>query len=102
SLDTPQVRDRLDDAGTAELSIVVAGARRDLGQPEAAARLLEQEALSSTSREPWVARLRYAYADVLAELGRRDDAIEWFHRTVAVDGNRETDAEERLAELGEA
>lgn len=90
----------LDAAGSAELTIVVAGARRDLGQPEAAARLLEREPLSSASREPWVARLRYAYADVLAELGRRDDAIEWFHRTVAVDGNRATDAEERLAELG--
>ena len=30
---------------------------------------------------------------------RRDEAIEWFHRTVAVDGNKTTDAEDRLAEL---
>lgn len=99
SLFGDQTRERLDAAGTAELAIVVAGARRDLGQPEAAARLLEREALYSTAREPWVARLRYAYADVLVELGRRDDAVEWFHRTVAVDGNRATDAEERLVEL---
>ncbi|UPK73200.1 tetratricopeptide repeat protein [Nocardioidaceae bacterium SCSIO 66511] len=98
-LDTPQVREKLDDAGVAELAIVVAGARRDLGQPEAAARFLERESLHSSSREPWVARLRYAYADVLAELGRTTEAIEWFHRTVAVDGNRATDAEERLETL---
>lgn len=98
-LDTPKTRERLDTSGTAELAIVVAGARRDLGQPEAARRLLEREQLSSNSRELWVARLRYAYADVLLELGQRDEAIEWFHRTVAVDGNEDTDAVDRLSEL---
>jgi hypothetical protein len=46
-----------------------------------------------------VPRLRYAYADSLLAAGRRDEAVEWFHRTVAVDGNKTTDAEERLAEL---
>ena len=98
-LDTSQVREKLDDAGVAELAIVVAGARRDLGQAEAAARALEREPLHSKSRDVWVARLRYAYADVLADLGRLGEAEEWFHRTVAVDGNRATDAEERLGSL---
>lgn len=98
-LDTPQTREKLDEGGVAELAIVVAGARRDLGQSEAAVRALEREPLHSTSREPWVARLRYAYADVLADLGRTSEAEEWFHRTVAVDGNRATDAEERLESL---
>ncbi|UYM05202.1 tetratricopeptide repeat protein [Solicola gregarius] len=98
-LDSPQAREKLDPAGVAELAIVVAGARRDLGQAEAAARALERESLHSSSRDPWVARLRYAYADVLLELGRTQEAIEWFHRTVAVDGNRATDAEERLETL---
>ncbi len=98
-LDSAQVREKLDEAGVAELAIVVAGARRDLGQPEAAARALEREPLHSKSRDPWVARLRYAYADVLVELGRMADAEEWFHRTVAVDGNRATDAEQRLEVL---
>jgi tetratricopeptide (TPR) repeat protein len=97
--DTPEIRDALDEAGRIELSIVVAGARRDLGQVEAALRLLESEPLHSGSRDEWVARLRYAYADTLLEAGRRDDAIEWFHRVVAVDGNRATDAEERLQAL---
>ena len=46
-----------------------------------------------------MARLRYAYADTLLAAGRREDAVEWFHRAVAVDGNEATDAEERLAEL---
>lgn len=98
--DTTEIRAALDDAGNVELSIVVAGARRDLGQAEAALRLLETENLHSASRSDWVARLRYAYADTLLELGRREEAVEWFHRTVAVDGNGQTDAEERLSTLG--
>jgi hypothetical protein len=98
--DTPELRSKLDDAGQVELSIVVAGARRDLGQVEAALRLLETEPLHSKSRADWVARLRYAYADTLLDAGRREDAIEWFHRVVAVDGNKATDAEDRLAALG--
>ena len=97
--DTPETREALEDAERIELSIVVAGARRDLGQLEAALRLLENEPLHNKSREDWVARLRYAYADTLLEAGRRDEAVEWFHRVVAVDGNRMTDAEERLAAL---
>lgn len=99
SYDTPEVRGQLDDAGQVELSIVMAGARRDLGQAEAAAHLLETESLHSKSREPWVARLRYAYADTLLDLGRTEEAVEWFHRVVAVDGNHLTDAEDRIAAL---
>lgn len=97
--DTPEIRAQLDDSGQVELSIVMAGARRDLGQAEAAAHLLETESLHSKSREPWVARLRYAYADTLLDLGRTEEAVEWFHRVVAVDGNHLTDAEERIAAL---
>lgn len=97
--DTPKIREALDQAGAVELTIVVAGARRDLGQISAALNLLESEPLHSPSREDWVARLRYAYADTLLAAGRREEAVEWFHRTVAVDGNGVTDAEARLAEL---
>ncbi|VXB86276.1 tetratricopeptide repeat protein [Aeromicrobium sp. 9AM] len=97
--DTPEIRGQLDDAGQIELSIVVAGARRDQKQYDAAVRLLETEPLHTKGRSDWVPRLRYAYADALLDAGRRDEAIEWFHRTVAVDGNGQTDAEERLAEL---
>lgn len=97
--DTTEIRSQLDDAGQIELSIVVAGARRDQGQYDAAIRLLETEPLHTKGRGEWVPRLRYAYADSLLAAGRKEEAIEWFHRTVAVDGNKQTDAEERLAEL---
>lgn len=97
--DTADVRKHLDEAGQVELTIVVAGARRDLGQAEAAVRLLETENLHSASRSSWVPRLRYAYADALLAVGRTEEAIQWFHRTVAVDAEHQTDAEERLAEL---
>ena len=56
-------------------------------------------ALLSKSREPWVARLRYAYADALLDAGRPQDALTWFHRTEAVDGDQNTDAAERAAAL---
>lgn len=87
------------DALKAEVTIVEAGARRDLGEIEGALRTLEHAPLRSQSRADWVARLRYAYADTLLAAGRREEAVEWFHRTVGVDGNQVTDAHERLAEL---
>ncbi|MFY0408979.1 hypothetical protein [Solicola sp. PLA-1-18] len=96
---TEQAKEALDQAGWAELTIVVAGARRDLGQTEAAIRLLEGERLHSPSREAWVSRLRYAYADALESAGRKAEALEWFHRTVAVDGNEDTDAVLRVQAL---
>ena len=95
---TPAVAN-LDDALKAEMTIVEAGARRDLGQVDAALRTLEEAPLRSQSRADWVARLRYTYADTLVAAGRPEEATEWFHRTVAVDGNEITDAAERAAEL---
>lgn len=84
---------------TAETVIVEAGARRDRGEIDAALRILEQSPLSSKSRAPWVARLRYAYADALVEAGRPADALAWFHRTEAVDVDQVTDAAARAAAL---
>ena len=89
----------LEDPLKAEMTIVEAGARRDLGELDAALRTLENAPLRSRSRADWVARLRYAYADTLLAAGRREDAVIWFHRTVGVDGNQVTDALERLEEL---
>ena len=83
----------------AELTIVEAGARRDRGEVDAALRTLEQAPLQSRARAPWVARLRYAYADALLAAGRSADALAWFHRTEAVDPGHATDAAERAAEL---
>lgn len=97
--DTPQIRAQLDEAGNTELSIVVAGARRDLGQIDAALQLLESEPLNTNGRQDWVTRLRYAYADTLLAAGRKAEAITWFHRVAGTDGNGLTDVEDRLAEL---
>jgi tetratricopeptide (TPR) repeat protein len=86
-------------AAKAEMTIVEAGARRDMGQVDAALRILEQAPLSSKSRESWVVRLRYAYADALVEAGQLEEALAWFHRTLAIDADELTDAAERAAEL---
>jgi tetratricopeptide (TPR) repeat protein len=83
----------------AEMTIVEAGARRDMGQFDAALRVLEHAPLMSKSRAPWVVRLRYAYADTLEAAGRPTDALTWFHRTFAIDGDELTDAAERAATL---
>ena len=82
-----------------EMTIVEAGARFELGEADGALSTLENAPLRSIAREDWVVRLRYAYADMLLKAGRRDDAIEWFHRTVGIDGHQITDAAERLEEL---
>ena len=89
----------LSNASRVEARIVAAGARRDLGQPEAALLLLQVPALSSRRTEEWLPRLRYAYADTLLELGRGDEARTWFERAAQADADGVTDAEERLAEM---
>ena len=57
------------------------------------------ESRASKSRAAWVVRLRYAYADTLLAADRTSDALEWFHRTEAIDGEELTDAAERAQEL---
>jgi len=91
--------DRLDRAGRVEMRIVASGARRDLGQLDAAVVTLQCPELQSTSTESWSARLKFAYADALLAAGREDEAREWFAKTVDVDDADETDAAERLADL---
>ncbi len=81
-----------------ELLIVASGARRDMGQPEAAVVSLQVAALEGPVR-PWTARLRYAYADALLDAGREDEARQWFARAAEVDELGGTDAEERLLAL---
>jgi tetratricopeptide (TPR) repeat protein len=82
-----------------ELLIVAAAARGDLGQRDAAVAMLQVRELTAASREPWVARLRYAYAESLLSAGRRDEAREWFARAADIDDELATDAAERLLEL---
>jgi tetratricopeptide (TPR) repeat protein len=89
---------RLDRPGQVEMRIVASGARRDLGQHEAAVLTLQCPELRDANR-PWSARLRYAYADALLAAGRTDEAVDWFGRAANSDPDGETDAAERLDEL---
>lgn len=94
----PEVQ-QLDKAGQVEMRLVAAGARRDLGQAEAAVVTLQGPELAANSVQPWTARLRYAYADVLLEVGREEEAREWFAKALDADQQGVTDASDRLAEL---
>lgn len=90
----------LDPSSAAELTIVVAGARADMGQLDAALANLES-AVRTTAVEPYTARLFYAYADLLLQADRRDEAIEYFMKAADLDVEEETDAGDRLTELAD-
>ncbi|MFJ2115450.1 hypothetical protein ACIOEX_26780 [Streptomyces sp. NPDC087850] len=94
----PEVQ-KLDKAGQVEMRLVAAGARRDMGQIDAAIVTLQGPELASHAVQPWTARLRYAYADALLSAGREDEAREWFGKTVEADKDGMTDASDRLAQL---
>ncbi|WP_213084233.1 tetratricopeptide repeat protein [Streptomyces qaidamensis] len=94
----PEVH-KLDKAGQVEMRLVAAGARRDLGQLDAAIVTLQSPELAANSVQPWTARLRYAYADALLAAGRESEAREWFAKAVEADRDGSTDASDRLAEL---
>ena len=81
-----------------ELAIVVSGVRRDLGQNDAALLALQVPALRRGPRAG-LHRLHYAYADILLDLGREDEAREWFLMAATEDTDQETDAVERLEDL---
>ncbi|MFC4121334.1 hypothetical protein [Nonomuraea zeae] len=92
--------ERLDRAGRIELTIVESGARRDLGQHDAAVITLQRlPELRDPQAKPWSARLAFAYADALAHAGHQEAATDWFGRAMAFDDDGETDAAERYAEL---
>jgi hypothetical protein len=89
-------------ATAVELRIVAAGARRDLGELDAAVVALQGPDLDPKRKEPWSARLFYAYADNLEAAGRKDEAVRWFLNAAQADDEEETDAAERAVELGAA
>ncbi|WP_194523930.1 tetratricopeptide repeat protein [Streptomyces tanashiensis] len=90
---------KLDKAGQVEMRLVAAGARRDLGQLDAAIVTLQSPELASSAVHPWTARLRYAYADALLAAGREREAREWFAKALESDKDGATDASDRLAEM---
>ncbi|MGW2600443.1 hypothetical protein [Streptomyces klenkii] len=94
----PEVN-KLDKAGQVEMRLVAAGARKDMGQADAAVVTLQSPELASNSVQPWTARLRYAYADALLDVGREAEAREWFAKALEADQGGQTDASDRLAEL---
>jgi len=90
---SPEVK-RLEKAEEIEMRIVASGARRDLGELDAAVVTLQCKELKNETDE-WAVRLRYAYADALAAAGRSEEAREWFEKCAAVDHDEVTDAQER-------
>ena len=86
-------------AQAVEMRIVAAGARADLGQLDAAVVTLQCRELSMNSKDSWVLRLRYAYADALLAVGRTEEARTWFVKAADADPEALTDALDRVAEL---
>jgi hypothetical protein len=90
---SPEVS-RLAKAEEIEMRIVASGARRDLGEFDAAVITLTCKELKVKS-EPWSIRLHYAYADALASAGRTEEARQWFALCADLDEDESTDALER-------
>ena len=86
---------RLGKAEEIEMRIVAAGARRDLGEMNAAVVTLQCKELNNES-EDWAVRLRYAYADALLAAGRENEAREWFAKCAEIDIDEVTNAAARV------
>jgi hypothetical protein len=82
-----------------EMMIVESGARKDLGQLDAALLALQGPQLDATGVEDWTHRLWYAYADTLERAGRTDEALRWFGSVRDIDGDETTDADQRYRDL---
>ena len=91
---SPEVK-KLGKAEEIEMRIVASGARRDLGENDAAVITLTCKELKNESEE-WSVRLRYAYADALNHAGRKEEAREWFIKCAEIDREEITDASERV------
>lgn len=78
-----------------ELAIAMSGARLDLGQTDAALVELQIPQLDPDTAFPWSPALFDAYATVLEDLGRDDEATTWFTRsdvaTAALSSGDESD-----------
>lgn len=90
---------RLDAASMVELAIVVAGARQDMGQFDAAVAELERQDLNPSRHGVSASRLFYAYADALAAAGRTAEARQWFEHAADADEDELLDVADRLHEL---
>jgi tetratricopeptide (TPR) repeat protein len=91
---------KLTRAAQIELLIVESGIRRDQGRPETAVVVLQVPELTDGKIRAWSGPLYYAYADALLAADRPDEALEWFEQAAAADPDGETDAADRVHELG--
>ncbi|MDR0488535.1 MAG: tetratricopeptide repeat protein [Propionibacteriaceae bacterium] len=84
-----------------ELIIVTAGVRLDMGQRDEAMRILRHEMEKPSVRHPRLAqaRLLYAYADMLTDMGEMGEAHHWFSVAASLDPFGTTSALDRLDEL---
>ena len=82
-----------------EVILVEAGVRDDMGQRDEASRLLKEAISGGRGGRQGQARLRFAYADLLAEHGRPDAALEWLTSARTYDENNELEIDDRIAEL---
>lgn len=83
-----------------ELAIAMSGARLDLGDAQAALQELEIPQLDPVKAFSYSPGLFDAYATVLEELGRADEAEQWYARAErAEDALDEVDAEDDLIEV---
>jgi len=89
----------LDVSIRAELAVLAAGMHREAGNLTDALKQVALPELRSPDTAPWLARLRYCYADILAERNQLDQAATWFTLAAAVDADDDTDAADRLLEL---
>jgi len=90
---------QLDPAAAAELEIVIAGARSDLGQQDAALVALRAAVRSTDPQAEHAFRLYYAYAALLEQTGNRAEAAHWFIRAADADVDEESDAAEHAEAL---
>lgn len=86
------------------LAIAMSGARLDLGQPDAALVELQIPQLDPARAFAWSPALFDAYATVLEELGRTDEAEVWFRRAEVADEaleGRDAEPEDDVMEIVE-
>jgi tetratricopeptide (TPR) repeat protein len=92
----------LDAPGKAELAIVAAGARTDLGQLDAAVAELEIPQLDINRAFSYSPRLFRAYADALSAVGREAEAAKWQKQAVVAENalGQGFDEEPDILDLG--
>jgi hypothetical protein len=79
-----------------ELLLVMAGARADMGQADAAVVVLKVPELTKLPKGDARARLQYAYSSFLRETGRDSEADEWLQQAADSDINGVTDAADEI------